>query len=336
MKTTTIIYNPMSGRPGRRAENVRAMQRLLDARGIHSEAQATAGPGDATHLAREAVSSNLDLIIAYGGDGTINEVVQGMAGSHTPLAIWAGGTSNVVAKDLGLTFNTDQLAEVFAVGKIKRVSLGCATSGSGFGVQGLGSANAGSEKESQDLISRLESDPPGAPQTRNPEPRTLERYFLMMAGIGLDASIARGANTRLKRKTGEFAYWVSGIKHLLAWKPELFSLEVDGRTFESGFVLIGNGKGYGGGMMMTPNARLEDAWFEVYILPPLANNFSYLRALAACMRGKPEIAGAMLVQARHVTANSSHQPWVELDGELIGPLPMTFDVVPDALSLVVP
>jgi diacylglycerol kinase family enzyme len=336
MKTSTIIYNAMSGRRGRRAENVRAMQRLLDSRAMHSEAQATAGPGDATRLASEAVAANVDLIIAYGGDGTVNEVIQGMAGSHVPLAIWPGGTANVVAKDLGLPFNLEQLAGVFVAGNTIRIALGKASSGSEFGVQSLGLTSADSGPEVPDDFEKPKTDPDGTLRTQDPERGTSERYFLMMAGIGLDASVARGANIRLKRRTGEFAYWISGLKHLLRWQPEIFSLEIDGRSFESAFALIGNGKGYGGGMCMTPNAKLHEPLFEVYILPPLANNLSYLRALMACMRGKPETAGAALVRGRHVTANSSCEPWVEADGELIGPLPMTFEVVPDALSLVVP
>ncbi|HSO74794.1 MAG TPA: diacylglycerol kinase family protein [Blastocatellia bacterium] len=336
MKTCTIIYNPMSGRPGRRGENVRVMQRLLDARDIHSEAQATTGPGDATRLAREAVAANVDMIVAYGGDGTVNEIVQGMAGSQTPLGIWAGGTANVVAKELGYPSGVEQLADVFAAGKVKRIALGLATSGSGFGVPSLGLASTGSGPDPTSLREELKADPGVTPRTQNPKPGTSERYFLMMAGIGLDASVARGANTRLKRKTGEFAYWVSGLKHLLTWKPEIFSLDVDGGRFESAFALIGNGKGYGGGMCMTPNAKLDDPWFEVYILPALPNNFSYLRALHACMRGKPEAAGAVLIKARHIRANSSREPWVEADGEIIGPLPMAFEIVPDALSVIVP
>lgn len=336
MKTSTIIYNPMSGRRGRRAQNVRAMQRLLDALQIHSEAQATTGPGDATHLAAEAVAANVDLIIAYGGDGTVNEVIQGMAGSLVPLAIWPGGTSNVVAKDLGLPFDLQKLAEVFAAGKTVRIALGKATAGSAIVVQSLAFASADRETEPRHQREDSIVDPRVTPVTRNSGAGISDRYFLMMAGIGLDASVARGANIRLKRRTGEFAYWISGLRHLLRWQPEIFSLEVDGRSFESAFALIGNGKGYGGGMVMTPNARLHEPSFEVYILPPLANNRSYLRALIACMRGRPEAAGAALVRGKHVTANSSREPWVEADGEIIGPLPMTFEVVPDALSLVVP
>ena len=155
----------------------------------------------------------------------------------------------------------------------------------------------------------------------------------MMAGIGLDASIARGVNKKLKRRTGEFAYWLSGIRHLFLWRAEPFTIEVDGRRYEAAFALVGNGKGYGGGMMMTPEAKLEEPWFQVYILPPRANNLAYLRALGACMRGKPEVRGVSLVKGKRIIANSAHAPWVEADGEIVGQLPMNFDIVPDSNCL---
>lgn len=318
-KRATIIYNPMSGRPGRRAEDVRQMIGLLGDRGIEANAKATTGPGDASKLAEEAVAAGVDIVISFGGDGTVNEVIQGMAGSRTALAVWPGGTSNVVARDLGVPFEIKLLADMIAAAKTSRIALGLATEGSEFGVQGSALKYIGANPQ---------------PGTRNPEPIT--RYFIMMAGIGLDASIARGINKKLKRRTGEFAYWLSGIRHLFLWRAEPFTIEVDGSAYKAAFALIGNGKGYGGGMMMTPGARLEDPWFEVYILPPLANNFAYLRALRACMRGTPRVAGVSLVKGRHIKANSAHEPWVEADGEIIGPLPMTFDIVPEALSLIVP
>ena len=313
-KRATIIYNPVSGRPGRRAENVRQMVGLLGERGIDATAKATAGPDDASILATEEVGAGIDIIISYGGDGTLNEVIQGMAGSQTALGVWAGGTSNVVARDLGMPFDTQTLADLISTGKTQRIALGHATSGDGTT---LGRGETATE----------------APSRRHVP---VSRYFVMMAGIGLDASIARSVNRKLKRRTGEFAYWLAGIRHLFLWRAEPFSIEVDGRGYKGAFALIGNGKGYGGGMMMTPGARLEEPWFEVYILPPLANNFAYLRALGACMRGKPEVAGVSLVRGKHIKANSAHEPWVEADGEIIGPLPMTFEIVPDALSLIVP
>lgn len=297
-KQATIIYNPMSGRPGRRADDADEMVRQLGKRGIEARACATSGPNDATRLAREAVAEGSDLVISYGGDGTLNEVLQGIAGSRASLAVWAGGTANVVARDLQLSADINRLADVIAAGETRRIALGLAKKTGGQ-----------------------------APD---------ERYFIMFAGIGLDASIARKVNRKLKRVTGEFAYWVEGIKHLLTWQAEPFEVEVDGQKYESAFTLIGNGKGYGGGFSMTPNARLEDPYFEVYILPPHRRNVAYLRDLAGCARGRPEQTSATIVKGRHVKANSTDRPWVEVDGELIGPLPMTFEVVPDALSMIVP
>jgi diacylglycerol kinase (ATP) len=314
-KRATIIYNPMSGRPGRRAEDVRMMIGLLCDHQIEAQVSATAGPDDASKLAREAVAAGADIIISYGGDGTLNEVIQGVAGSQTALAVWPGGTSNVVARDLGVPFSIRELADMITASKTQRIALGLAKRGDG-GTGRVGEAG-----------------------TNSPSPRlpvSHSRYFVMMAGIGLDASIARGVNKKLKRRTGEFAYWLSGIRHLFLWRAEPFTIEVDGTSYKGAFALIGNGKGYGGGMMMTPGARLEEPWFEIYILPPLANNFSYLRALGACMRGKPEVAGVSLIRGKHIKANSAHEPWVEADGEIIGPLPMTFEIVPDALSVIVP
>ncbi|HEY3135754.1 MAG TPA: YegS/Rv2252/BmrU family lipid kinase [Blastocatellia bacterium] len=310
-RRATIIYNPMSGRPARRAENVQKMSRLLEGCGLDVEARPTAGPDDATRLAREATAGGADIIISYGGDGTLNEVLQGMAGSQASLAVWPGGTANVVAIDLGVPSDIAGLAEMVAAGKSRRVALGLATRVGGGG-SGIGDQ----------------------PPTTSGQP--LSRYFIMMAGIGLDASVARKVNIRLKRRTGEFAYWVEGIRHLFTWQAEPFTVEVDGRSHESVFTLIGNGKGYGGGLTITPGAKLEEPWFEVFILPRLANNFAYVRAVGACIRGKPETCGASLVKAKHIKANSAREPWVEADGELIGPLPMTFDIVPDALSLIVP
>jgi len=332
-----IIYNPMSGRAGRRAEDARHMTDLLAARRIAAQAHATAGPDDATRLARQAVSDGVEMIISYGGDGTLNEVIQAMACSRAALAVWPGGTSNVVARDLAMPFAIERLAEVIATGKTRRIALGLAV-----GAGGRGPGAGDQQMESSVVATSLpfnesaESNLFAANRPPAPGPRPLHRYFVMMAGIGLDASIARSVNKKLKRHAGELAYWVTGVKHLFTWSAERFTITVDGQRFESTFAIIGKGKGYGGRMTITPNARLDEPLFEVYILPPQKSNLAYLRALSACMRGKPETSGATMIKGRRVEANSSHAPWVEADGEVIGPLPMTFEVVPDALTLIVP
>jgi len=296
------------------------MAGLLLQRGIESDARATAGPNDAARLAKEALERQADIIVGYGGDGTINEVIQELAGKDAALAVWPGGTSNVVARDLGVPFPLAQVADMIAAGKTRRISLGVAQSSNAEVQRSRGAA----------------VNSPQPLSASAPLPSPAQRYFVMMAGIGLDASIARAVNRKLKRRTGEFAYWLSGVRHFFVWRGEPFTIDVDGRCYESTFALVGNGKGYGGGFMITPNARLEDPWFEVYILAPQRNNLAYLRALRACMIGKPDVPGVLLIRGEHVVANSAVEPWVEADGEIIGPLPMTFDIVPDSLSIIVP
>lgn len=298
-KRATIIYNPMSGRPGKRAEQAAEMVRRLEERGIRAQAQATSAPDDATRLTREALAGGSNIIISYGGDGTLNEVIQAMVGSDAVLGVWAGGTANVVARDLNVPRDPRRLAEVIAAGKTRRIALGAALQGS-------------------------------EPGRRTP------RYFFMFAGIGLDASISRGVNRKLKRKTGEFAFWVSGIKHLLMWKGQPFSVEVDGKRYESAFTLIGNGKSYGGNLEMAKNARLEAPEFEVFILPRHRTNIAYLLALIKCFFKKPEKTSATIVKGNRVGIDADKEVWVELDGEVVGTLPMTFEVLPDALSVIVP
>jgi diacylglycerol kinase family enzyme len=350
-RKATIIYNPMSGRAGKRAEEAAEMARLLKERGIATEAKATTAPDDATRLAGEAIAKGSNIIISYGGDGTLNEVIQAMVGSDAVLGVWAGGTANVVARDLNLPRSTKCLAEVIAAGKTKRIALGVASSSplsvarSPLSVDKSNESASIFEMRSADVESGVLQVEQRAVQyglqTQNDELRTTDyglrtkRYFFMFAGVGLDASIARGVNRKLKRKTGEFAFWVSGIKHLLMWGGDPFTVEVDGRKYESAFTLVGNGKSYGGNLEMAKNARLEDPEFEVFMMPRYKFNVAYLFALVKCFFKKPEKTGAKIVKGNRVTMYSDKEIWVELDGELVGTLPMTFEVLPDALSVIV-
>src|SRR6185295_6585589 len=121
-----IIFNPTAGRSGRRADDAQEMVRLLAERNIAAEARPTSGPYDATRLAREAAERKADVVVSYGGDGTLNEVLQGIVGRQTALAVWAGGTANVVARDLKMPQAIEPLADVIAAGKTTRIALGVA------------------------------------------------------------------------------------------------------------------------------------------------------------------------------------------------------------------
>jgi len=292
-KRATIIYNPISGRKLFRQWRVRKMIRLLEQRGIAATAVATSGPNTGSRAAREAIDAGSEVIICHGGDGTLNEVLQGVACGKATLAVWAGGTANVVARDLNIPRRLDKVADVIATGKTKKICLGKATS-DGWA-----------------------------------------RYFLMFAGIGLDASICRGVMPGLKRLVGQGAFWVSGIQHFIAWPENSFLITVDGESYESGFSLIANGKGYGGGIRIAPGARLDEAAFQVFIMPRSAGRLKYLRALLNAVAGSTR-TGGRLVKTQCLLADSDGETWVEVDGEPIGRLPMTFTVVPEALTVIIP
>lgn len=295
-RTAILISNPNAGRGGaRRAHAVARFCEYLRAHGVEVELLNTEAPGDATRLAREAERSGASEVIVSGGDGTINEALQGLVGGRARLAVWATGTANVLARELRLPFDAESAARVFLRGRGLRVSVGCATN----------------ERSGE------------------------KRYFFLMAGVGLDASVVRSVNLRLKRRIGELAYWYAGFAHLTRWSLPAFKLEINGETFPATFAIIGKAAGYGGGLKLTPRALMTAHEFEVCIVNS-QSRIRYLRLLTQAMRnGVAETAsGVRFIRATRVRADGDAD--VQADGELIGRLPMTFEVTPERVEIVVP
>lgn len=298
-RRAVIIYNPSSGFVRKKSGYVATMVELLEQRGIHGEPFPTVRPGDAGAHSRESAAAGVELVISHGGDGTVNEVVQGMAGGNAALAVWSGGTANVIAKDLGLPSDMTQLADIIAAGNTKRISLGRMTD-------------------------------PSRPNSQT------GRYFVMMAGIGLDASVCREVNPGLKRLSGKFAFGISAMRHVKTWKGLPFMLTVGRDRCETAFAVVANGRGYGAPVCLAPDARLEDPFFQVFVAPKHVRNLSYLSDFLTLLRTSPEKVGSQLLEGRHVEAESEGTVWVHLDGEVAGKLPAHFDIVPGALSVIVP
>jgi len=272
------------------------MLRLLGERGLEARAFPTVGPLSATALAGEAVAGGASIVVSYGGDGTANEVAQAVAGSDVGLAVWPGGTANVIAGELSMPSRTAELAQVIAAGKTRRIALGRAQAAE----------------------------------------QSIDRYFIMMAGIGIDAEVSRTTSPLLKRMGGKLAFGVSAVWHLLAWPFAPFSLSVEGEHLETAFALVANGRGYGASICLAPDAKLEEPSFEVFAMPVQARRLAYLRAFVACRREDACRRKGRLIEARRLEASSAGEVWVQVDGEVAGRLPMSFEIVPDALSVVVP
>lgn len=290
-----LIFNPKTGRYGSRRGSIRDICTHLNSAGIKVDLQETTGPGAATKLALTAAQGGIDLVIAAGGDGTINEALQGLIGTRARLAIIPRGTANVLARELGLPLNNFKAAEVISRGKTQRVHVGCAT-----------------------------DDLTGA-----------RRYFLLMAGIGLDASVVRQVNPNLKKHLGQAAFWLSGLSHLADWQPIPFNIDVNGETLEATFVAIGKAASYGGDLSVTPRARLDQPDFEVCAISS-RSRLRYLQLLSYVMRsGVPESKREVRFLRTDLVNTTGNVP-VQVDGELIGKLPMTFTIAPETIEIIVP
>src|SRR5215213_5823574 len=294
-RKATLISNPKTGRYASRRRPVEDLAATLESLGVKVDFRLTHRPGDATEIAARAARNGSSDVIVAGGDGTINEAIQGMAGTKARLAIIPRGTANVLARELGLPLDDEQALKIVAQGKSRQIYLGLAID----------------------------------------ETTHESRHFVSMAGIGLDASVVRRVQPSLKKRIGEGAFWISGLSHLADWNPRPFTLEINNQKYTSTFAAIGNGAKYGGDLAITPGARLDQPEFEICIIQT-RSRLRYLRLLSHAMRNgmprnTPEV---QFVSAASVKAYGDSP--VQVDGELIGHLPMRFEIASHPLEVIVP
>ncbi len=294
---TCVIFNPAA-----RGDKARLFQEHLA--GIAGECQLkpTTGVGAARSLAAKAVHEGFETIVAAGGDGTVNEVLNGIAdapeGFHRArLGVLPLGTANVFAKELLIPQDFPGAWQLVRAARERSI------------------------------------DAPYATHTR--EGTTVRHYFAQMAGAGLDSRAIELMDWELKKKLGWFAYVVAGFKALGETLPDI---EVsNGRETATGkLALIGNGKFYGGRFDIFPRADLADGELEVVVYPRL-NPATVARAGWGMVSGDfhglggtMQMKGAVLEVRCHGTAQ------FHMDGEIVGPLPATFAVERRALRVVVP
>lgn len=291
-----LIANPKTGRYGSsRKEPIEDLANYLRNQGITVDLKLTTGPGNATEIAARAAQNGTTDIIVAGGDGTINEALQGLTGAKARLGIIPRGTANVLARELNLPLDERQSLDVIARGESRKIHLGLAID----------------------------------------EKSNTKRYFVLMAGIGLDAAVVKRVQPALKKRLGRGAFWLSGFSHLASWNLEPFQLEIDGQTYDSTFAIIGKAARYGSDLAITPRARIDQPDFEVCIIDTFSR-FRYLQILAHALRdGVPlDKEGVHFLRTTRVRATGKAP--VQLDGELVGDLPMTFEIAPFSINIVVP
>jgi diacylglycerol kinase (ATP) len=270
---------------------------LLDASGITVDSIATSGPGHAGEIARCAVDRGADLILVAGGDGTINEAVNGMVHSDVPLGILPAGTANVLANELGIGRTMERAASVLADSVRERVALG--------------------------LISS--------------QPGDMRRHFLLMAGAGLDADIVYNLNPRMKEAIGKMAYWIGGFSKLGQCIPE-FTVRADGREYHASFAVVSRVRNYGGDLEIAPTISLLDDEFEMVLFEG-ESSLGFLKyMLAVVVRQQRTMPGITILRTRQVefSAPEDRAIHLQVDGEYAGLAPASVEIVPNALTLLVP
>ncbi len=273
-----------------------ALARMRDA-GHQVKALSTTGPGSGAEIARRCIDLGADLILVAGGDGTINEVANGMIRSEVPLGIMPGGTANVLAMETGIGKGMLAAADELGNWIPQRISVGVHSDG-------------------------FERPP---------------RYFLLMCGAGLDAHIVYHLNASMKATLGKVAYWIGGFSQLGRKFPE-FSVETNGATYRASFALISRVRNYGGDLDIAPTISLLEDEFEVVLFAG-SNSFRYLRYMFGVVAGRLEhVPGVTLLRTRTVRLSSAEDQriYTQIDGEYAGPLPVTLQIVPQSLTLLLP
>jgi YegS/Rv2252/BmrU family lipid kinase len=319
-----LIHNPNAGTRGHvRRRQLDQVRRILSAKGIEADLAETTGPGHATEIAQNASSEKRQLVIACGGDGTLNEVVNGLAGSHVPLALLPAGTANVLAKELGLPWHIEKAAALVARSEFRRIALGLVTT-----------------QESRAIAQTAAARPPatnGSPAAGANRPR--ERYFLSVAGAGPDGAIVYSVRAGLKKGAGILAYWAEGMRQLAQYDFPQFRVTAGDTTIDATLIVVGRTKNYGGPFRITTEADLYSDSFELMVCTT-RSRFIYLTyLLLLCADRLRSARHAHFLRANSVRCeplDPASPARVQVDGESAGSLPAEFRIVPDSLTLAVP
>ena len=294
-----LIVNPVAGQ-GRPHETLGAVQAAL--RALVGRTLVTQGPGEAEAAARRAREDGFDAVLVAGGDGTINEVVNGLmaaqeaAISPLPLGLVPMGTQNVLAHDLCLPLHDlDVLAGMLAAGRTRPIDLG----------------------------------------------RAGERFFCLMAGFGFDAVVVQNVVPAVKERIGPGAYALATLRTLAEYQHTSVTLVLDGETVQSEayLVVVANASSYAFSQIkMAPFASIDDGWLDVCVFEraPFDRVGFVTQIMAMLARRHLRDPRVRYYRARHISLDSAPPIHGQLDGDMFRTTPLAIEAVPRALSVFVP
>lgn len=293
-----IIHNPSAGSFDHSTVLDAAMHCLTEF-GWQVSSRETQAGGDATRFAREAAEKNFEVAFAMGGDGTLNEVVNGVYGSETAVGVLPLGTANVWALEMGLPLNNlVRAAQLQAKARVQTVDVGIAR-GKGFS----------------------------------------PRAFVLWCGVGLDASVIRQVERDRfnKRRFGKLFFIALGIREALQYRGRRVNVTVDGVSYRRRVLLAltSNAQLYGALVRIPPDARIDDGLLDLVLLHgdnALHTAWHFIRLGMGFFEREPDIER---FRGRHIEIRGDALP-VHVDAEPIGTTPADILIKPRALRVLVP
>lgn len=294
-KNVRVILNPSAGSKN---PPLRIFNNLFQKANIDWDLVITKERCDGICLADQAIHDGVDIVAAYGGDGTVMEVASGMQGSGIPMAILPGGTGNILSVELGIPQNLQEACTLIT----------------------------------QPEKSRLRSIDLGITNDQKVP------AFALRAGVGLEAAMLEGTDRELKEKYGIFAYIMGATQALHNVKQAHYNLILDGEPFEcTGITCLIANAGYFGvpGLMLDPNVKIDDGLLDVFVLRKM--DLIQLFSLAATIVGGNEVKDkALHWQVESVSIEADPVQATQADGEMWGESPLEIKVSKDALQVLVP
>jgi YegS/Rv2252/BmrU family lipid kinase len=301
---TTIIVNPASA-SGQTSVRWPVLQNLLEEESFVFNFAPTTGPGTATGLARKAIHNGYEMVVAVGGDGTINEVANGFFENGKPinpeavLGILCVGTGGDFIKTMNIPREPQSAVKRLLGKAAKAIDIGKCAFIDHFGNQA-------------------------------------SRVFVNIADIGVGGETVERINRRARKRTGKVAYFASSLVSLLQYKNKKMRIRIDDQFDQEKVVsllAVANGQFFGGGMHIAPAAKPDDHLFDVVIVGDIgAMTFlANLRKLyAGTILTHPQVE---LHRGTHVTVSATERALLDLDGEQPGVAPVEFTLIPAALRV---
>ena len=299
---TVFLVNPASanGATGKRWPELahRAAQLGLEGTTLFSDR-----PGHLIELAERAARDGAELVVAAGGDGTLNEVVNGLvrAGTSTELAIIPLGTGMDLVRTYGIPTRFDDAVRNVLEGTPRTIDVG--------------------------RVSYREWDG-----------RAGERYFANVGSVGMSAAVAQRANGMSKALGGKATFFYALTRVFFEWENTVVSVQLDDERREARMhdVVVANGRWHGGAMLLAPEAKPDDGLFDVVLIGDVTKR-DFVTTAPKIYKGTylshPKVE---LLRSRTVAVDAVEHLPIELDGEQVGTTPVRFEIVPAALRVRVP